>query len=265
MRFLILGDDARQEYLRDILKERSQDVVYSRRYDRNICKGRFDAVLLPVPASAEYYSMVENILSGDEYVFGCNIHSEVATCAKSTASCNCRKIEYMKSDEVACKNAIATAEGTIAEIIRLSQINIQGSSCLVIGYGRCAKVLALKLKLLGCDVTVMERNNIKRVQAQVEGMRAVDFVEHEYQACGKYDYIINTVPAMVVDKKILEFVKPDVLILDIASKPGGVDYEYCSEHDLRAVLEAGLPGRFAPKTSAEILLEVIEKNIELDN
>jgi dipicolinate synthase subunit A len=54
----------------------------------------------------------------------------------------------MKDEKIVILNAIATAEGTIMEAIRSSDQNLHGSNCIELGYGRCAKVLAQKLKAL---------------------------------------------------------------------------------------------------------------------
>ena len=43
------------------------------------------------------------------------------------------------------------------------------------------------------------------------------------------DFIFNTIPAMVLPKALLGYVRRDALILDMASAPGGVDYEACKE------------------------------------
>ena len=42
--------------------------------------------------------------------------------------------------------------------------------------------------------------------------------------CG-YDLVVNTVPARVLGQAELADLKPDCLVLDLASKPGGVDLE----------------------------------------
>ena len=39
----------------------------------------------------------------------------------------------------------------------------------------------------------------------------------------EFPLIINTVPAMVLGEKQLDLLKPDALVLDLASKPGGDD------------------------------------------
>jgi len=54
-----------------------------------------------------------------------------------------------------------------------------------------------------------------------------------------------------------------VVIIDIASAPGGCDYTYCKKKGIHAKLCPGLPGQYAPKTSGEILAKAIA--IEIGN
>ena len=75
------------------------------------------------------------------------------------------------------------------------------------------------------------------------------------------DFIFNTIPAMVLPKALLGYVRRDALILDMASAPGGVDYEACKELGISAALLPGLPGKYAPASSAEILAEKIERTL----
>ena len=46
---------------------------------------------------------------------------------------------------------------------------LHGSGCLILGYGRCAKVLAEKLKGLSAEVTVCCRSEQQRAAAQASG------------------------------------------------------------------------------------------------
>ena len=60
----------------------------------------------------------------------------------------------MKDESIAVFNAVATAEGAILEAMLHKQTNIHHSRTLVLGYGRCGKVLSEKLKGLSAHVTV---------------------------------------------------------------------------------------------------------------
>ncbi len=62
-------------------------------------------------------------------------------------------------------------------------------------------------------------------------------------------------------KERLEKVSQEVTIIDIASSPGGVDYSATKEVGINATLCLGLPGKYSPKTSGEILVNAIENII----
>lgn len=67
-----------------------------------------------------------------------------------------------------------------------------------------------------------------------------------------FDFCYNTIPAPVLDRAVLSKLRPDVVILDIASKPGGTDFAYldeqgiCYKHSLgfRDGIHQKLPVRF---------------------
>lgn len=160
--------------------------------------------------------------------------------------------DFMEEEEVTLFNTIATAEGTIAEAIISSGGNLHGSSCLILGYGRCAKTLAEKLKILCGELTVAARSPLAIAQAKTSSFNALALPELT-NVISEYDYIFNTVPALVLDRGLLEKTKQDVTIIDIASAPGGVDFTAAKELSRNARLCLGLPGKYAPKASAAFL------------
>ena len=60
----------------------------------------------------------------------------------------------------------------------------------------------------------------------------------------------------LISKKLAQF-KPDAVVIDIASAPGGVDFDTCRKHAVRAKLCPGLPGIYSPMTSARILCQAV--------
>jgi dipicolinate synthase subunit A len=264
-RFLILGSESRQQYLYELLKAKGQDVILSEEY----VAGHYDAILLPIPSSPHYFRKIEEYLVAGQFIFGCNFpkNQNAVLCAASIGELEEEKdytlVDYMSFDSVAYKNAIATAEGAILEAISLSDINLHGSHSLITGFGRCGEILADKLKGLQSRVTVMDRKCEKRAKAFAYGYEAIEFDSSLLKRDDgmKFDFVFNTVPSMVLDKKMLMQLSKDVIIIDISSAPGGVDFDYCNRHGIKAKLALGLPGKYAPKTSAEILLEVIEATL----
>lgn len=160
----------------------------------------------------------------------------------------------MENEELAGKNAVATAEGAICEAVTASPVNLEGSLCLLSGYGRCGRVIAAKLKALGAKITVLEADPQKQSLAKKEGFSCVQshalihFMENHPVL-----FIFNTAPCPVFGREILEKTRPDITIIDIASAPGGTDFDYCKKTGRMARLCPGLPGKYAPKSSAEIL------------
>ena len=80
-------------------------------------------------------------------------------------------------------------EGAIMEAIKMQPINLHKSRCLVLGYGRCAKVLAAKLKGMDAQVTVCARNKTARSLAKSFGLEVMDFTELKRRIC-QYDHIL---------------------------------------------------------------------------
>jgi dipicolinate synthase subunit A len=174
--------------------------------------------------------------------------------------CNRNKIthyDFMKMNDVAILNAIATAEGTIAEAIKRSSINLHGSKSLVLGFGRCAQILASKLKAFDVDIYVCARSKDDCAFATAYGYNSIllDNLENELN---KFDFVFNTIPALILTKDKLEKLSPYVTIIDIASAPGGLDYKASESLNLNASLCSGLPGIYSPKSSGEILADVVE-------
>jgi dipicolinate synthase subunit A len=74
--------------------------------------------------------------------------------------------------------------------------------------------------------------------------------------CG-YDLIVNTVPAPVLGRARLGELKEDCLVIDLASKPGGVDLQAAGELGVKVIWALSLPGKVAPVTAARAILRTV--------
>lgn len=169
--------------------------------------------------------------------------------------------DLMDSNEFAILNAIATAEGAIVESIKNSSFNIHGSSVLVLGFGRCAKILAKKLKSLDANVFVAARKLEDLAFAKSYGYNAIN-LKNLNEHLPNFDFIFNTIPTEILPYDKIALVKNDCVIIDIASNPGGVCLESCEKLGINAGLYLGLPGKYAPKTSGEIIANIVNNIIE---
>ena len=73
----------------------------------------------------------------------------------------------------------------------------------------------------------------------------------------KFDIIFNTIPALVLNRNELIKIRNDALVIDLASKPGGVDFDAAKELGIRVIWALSLPGRVAPVTAGIIIKDTI--------
>jgi len=180
----------------------------------------------------------------------------------------CRKhqvqlIELMERDDVAIYNSIPTVEGALMMAIQNTDITIHGSVSVVLGLGRCGMSLARTLHAIGAKVKVGVRNSAHQARAFEMGFDSFDLSELAEQVKDA-DLIFNTIPALVLTAPVLAQVPHDVVIIDLASKPGGVDYPYAEKRGIKAILAPSLPGIVAPKTAGRILARTIMQLITED-
>lgn len=241
--------DARRFFLKDFLQNDGYLVFFAEDY----IKTKPDAsgnciILLPLPAKQEHLQTLLSITPSTHLIIGGKLSPDFKK------KCQAKKIpfiDYMDSPTLSQENAIATAEGAICEAIKKSVINLHGADCLVIGFGVCGKILADKLYGLKCNVFISTRNPEAKAHAFALGYS----LHHQYSS---YQFIFNTAPAPVLSQEVLNQLSSDCLIIDIATKPGGTDFAYCKEKKISAYLCPGLPGKYAPKTSALFIYHHIQ-------
>ncbi len=172
-----------------------------------------------------------------------------------------RAAELYGAEPMTTQNAVATAEGALAEAIVHTDGTLHASRCLVLGFGRVGLALAQRLRGLSARVTVAARRTAARAQAEALGF-ASD-VLGSYGRGLAYDYVFNTVPAPVLSARQLACLPSDCLLLELASAPGGFSREEAQRLGLRTVYAPGLPARCCPRTAgaayAQAILNVLEE------
>ena len=164
--------------------------------------------------------------------------------------------DLLKREEFSVLNTIATAEGTIQIAMEETQRTVHGSNVLVMGFGRIGKVLAKMLNGIGAKVYCEVRKNEDISWIKAYGYNPIHLNDLN-KNLGKFDIIINTIPFQILDNDRLSLVKKDVLIIDLASNPGGVDRKIAREKDLKVIWALSLPAKVAPLTSAEFIKETL--------
>ncbi|MBP3489157.1 MAG: dipicolinate synthase [Roseburia sp.] len=267
---ILLISDMRQVYLAEILTKkginvRCLDIRNSETVKEQLEKlkgflAEADRLILPIPVSKVpeqgiLNDILNKNLTNDTLVLGGCFSTEQVELLERR---DIRYLDFMKDEIVTEENAVATAEGVIAELVNHSPYNIDEAKIIVTGYGCCGKAIAERLRALGARVTVLARRREVRKEAKKAGFYAADFAFGPEEAMGAA-MVVNTVPAPVITRAIIRELPRDAYILDIASKPGGTDFACAKECGIRADLALGLPGKYAPKESAYILDRAIER------
>ena len=167
-----------------------------------------------------------------------------------------RLFDYFRREELAVANAVPTAEGAVQLAMEELPITLHGARVLVVGFGRVGKLTAHRFRALGARVSVAARKWEDLAWAEAYGY-APEHLEGLDECLCAYDLVVNTAPARVLDADRLAQLEPDCLVIDLASRPGGVDMEAASELGVRVIWALSLPGKVAPVTAGKILRDTI--------
>ncbi len=157
-------------------------------------------------------------------------------------------------------NAVPTAEGAIAIAMGGMSRTVFGSRTAVVGYGRIGKTLCRLLSSLGSQVTAVSRSEGDLAFSSIFGFDAVDH-EAFVGKISEQDVIFNTVPHTVLGEEQLSQMKKEAFVVDLASRPGGVDLGAASRLGVRVISALSLPGKVAPVSAGKIIAECSLKKL----
>ncbi|WP_208592585.1 dipicolinic acid synthetase subunit A [Gracilibacillus suaedae] len=235
----------------------------------NLDTSQLDGVILPITGIDEE-GFVETMFSNekiqltDEWFQSLPKHCVVFTGISNQklnqhiSNNHLHLIKLMERDDVAIYNSIPTAEGAIMLAIKHTDFTIHHSNVFVFGYGRVGETTANSFAGLGADIAVISKHETDLARVYEKGWKAYSLDQIE-QYIDKCQILINTIPAKVVDKSLIEKMNSQAIIIDLASKPGGIDFEYAKTRGIEAIHALGLPGMVAPTTAGEILADRITK------
>jgi dipicolinate synthase subunit A len=174
---------------------------------------------------------------------------------------NVYTVDILKREEMAVLNSIPTAEGAIQIAMEELPVTLNASKILILGYGRVGKVLAKMLSGIGAEVWVEARKYSDLAWLKVNGINSI-YINDLDDYLGKMDVIYNTIPSRILDSERLGKLSRECLVIDLASKPGGVDFERAKELGIKVIWALSLPGKVAPVTAANYMKQTIYNIIE---
>jgi len=228
------ADDLRMNYVRSYLED--NDFIYVSDVDDA------DFVVLPVLTKPFMFKGLEN-----------------KTVFHGLAKENIGK-NYMENENYVLKNAILTAEGAVTFIEQETDYSLFSANILIIGYGRIAKALHRILKAYGSNITVCSRSNASETEALFNGAKHMFFEDLKEKS--DFDFVINTVPHIVLTKAELSALNKNTVILDLASFPGGVDTLVADSLRLKQLNGRAMPSKYTSKTAGRYIGEAVLEMIK---
>ena len=284
-RYLVLGGDLRNVKLAGMLaddgnkvysfgQERSDEVLDDGRIEK--CSSlkqaleKSQVIIAPVPFSGNSENintpfsdekiMIDELLKNNKgkiFISG-SIKDDIK---KRLDENYMQVVDIMKRDDLAILNTIATAEGTIEVAIKNTDKILQGSRVLVLGFGRVGKIVANKFSKLSAIVTCAARKVSDLAWIKAYGYNSLNINDMLYDL-NEFDIIINTVPQTIIKERELKHMDSEVLLIDLASAPGGIDGKIAVNMGLKFIWALALPGRIAPSSSAKFIKDTVYNILE---
>ena len=214
-----------------------------------------DGIIVNAPFSEKEIEISEifKYLSGKTFIAG-GIPEDLG------ADKEINTIDLLRNEKLTILNAIPTVEGAIRIAIEEREETIHESNVLICGFGRIGKILCDRFNSLGANIYCSARK-----ETDLAWIREKRYIPLKYDELSKYankfDIVINTVPSIILDEEKLGYLKKDVVIIDLASNPGGVDKESAKKLGIKVITAPGIPGKEMPKTAAKYIKDVIDEVI----
>ncbi|MDR7871064.1 MAG: dipicolinate synthase subunit DpsA [Tissierellaceae bacterium] len=281
LKFTILGGDKRSlELGKSLMKDGNDLCIYGfdkmeeYKYQSISLKEAIehaDVIVGPLPFSTDNINInapfsegvfkidrAFDLMSKDQIIIGGKLGSDNE---KKLENMSLKFDDYFKREEMQVLNAIPTAEGAIQIAMEEMPITLHNSNVIVLGYGRIGKVLSKMLYGIGANVHVEARNYNDLAWINNYGYIGVHQNELE-KYLPRMNVVFNTIPGMILNKELLKSIEENCIIIDLASKPGGVDLEAAKELGIKVISALGLPGKVAPVTAARVIKDTIYNIIE---
>ncbi len=264
LKFTALGGDARTEFM---ASELTYSGYYTELSDNLINIKSSDAVILPLPFTTDNIHIKGTNISINDF-FNTLDNNQIIFIGKADKNISDRFNEkniiffdYNSRDEFAQKNAVPTAQGVLEFVLENICVTVSSLKVTVIGYGRCGKAICRIFKKLGSDVTSVSRRYSTLADAESVGINACHLKDIE-RCIKSSDVIINTVPSVIYDKKLIDVTDNNTLLIDVSSKPYGFNIEYAESTGKKVNILPSLPGKCVPESAGKIIAETIINIIE---
>lgn len=232
MKIDIASRDERYKYLSDLLNKSGYNsrVVSSKEISFP------DVLILPIKrehSSEELLELAKRVSKDTRVLYGGDeLIRQVF---------KCRLDDYSKNEYFLKENARITAEAFLSVWQKETRASLYGKRLLISGYGRIGKYLSNFLSNFGAEIYVYARRNEIKSEIENDG-----FVSVEIDYAPQTDAVINTAPAVVFEKNLIEKIPESTHLFELASVCGFEDTK-------RVVFALGLPGKILPESAGKAI------------
>jgi len=265
-RIIILGGDKRFEYVEQYLSEKGFEVSPCRSETELLSEAENSkTVVLPLPVTRDgiYINMksadpqislktlIRSLKKGDT-VTGGIVKPELKAALEEKGIA---VFDYYDG-EMINENAVLTAKA-LPSVFSENGIDFRNMRTVITGFGRTAKATADLLCAENCDFSVCARSESAEKQAREKGYDFL-YLDALPNRIRDFRLVINTVPALILDEKVLAETDGDTVITDIASAPFGEDENTAKAFSVRLIRALSLPGKYFPRQAGVLIAERVE-------
>ncbi len=245
MRFVLELNDKRIAYVGEELKKCGNEIL---NFSSNINPLGKGEVCVTSPAH-KWTEQEIQIARNADLCIGGNIDDSSLSKFKNYVNMLC-------DENFAVKNAILTAEATLGEISKATNKSLYDMKILILGNGRIAKALWKIFYGLGVKFDVAMRNEKERLLSQMISQNSWHI---ENAPLANFDLIINTIPAKLFDNNVVQNLRSDQYIFELASIPC---LDANAPLNVNVVKCGGLPGKILSKSAGKVVLQKILEEIK---
>ena len=192
-------------------------------------------------------------------LFSSRITAQMAEWAKGTGV---KMIALGGDDALAILHATPTAEGAVKIAIENTEETLRGLDVLCIGLGKVGTTVAETFQKMSARVTLAARKPAQLARAWTMNLTPLDLRDLPGRI-GEFPLIVSSSSGLVLDRNLLERTASDVVIIDLCSPPGSVDFAAAEELG-RKVIWARSQAGTAPRTSGfnewQVIMRIAREN-----
>jgi len=172
-------------------------------------------------------------------------------------------IAYGDDDALSILHAVPTAEGAIRVAIENTEDTILGMNVLCLGLGRVGISVVQAFEGLKARLTLAARNPAQLARAWAMSADPVDLRDLG-ERIGEFPLIVSSASGRVLGEELLARTRPDVVIIDLCSPPGSVDFEAAKALCRKVVWARAQAGR-APRRAGydewQVLMRIVRERV----